>query len=543
MCGIHQALWCVAAVLLLANQVRAASEGQADLDAATEARLNAQSPADLERVVKLCEAAFEKGLDDQNKKYATQLLTATLMERATQLTVPIFEQTPPDRRWPQLKQLALKDLDKAVSYDSQLGSAYMLMARLHALPGGDRDRSLEAAGKAIEAFVEDNRERAKALALRGSLSQDEEQRAADFNAAIEADPESMDVLRLRGVYFITQKKFDEALRDLQKVIEKNPEDMTALQAMAEVLASLKKFDEAGTQLNRIVELQPQSPAGYLLRARLNQLRENNEAALTDLDKVIELDAGNVMGRMMRARIYLEQRKLTEAKADVERVLERNAGVVEAILLRSIIFANEGNFAAAITDLKQIARAVPDNVEVQLQLAGLYAADEKPRKALEIYEKVLAAGGDNIDALRGRGDARLSLGQHAEAIADYEAALKLDPENRSLLNNFAWVLATSPKDDLRNAERAKQLATKACELTEYKMPHILSTLAAAYAEAGDFETARKWSAKAVELGEGEMKQQLGEELESYKQEKPWRELKQVEEQPEPPPPSEEDLFID
>jgi tetratricopeptide (TPR) repeat protein len=259
--------------------------------------------------------------------------------------------------------------------------------------------------------------------------------------------------------------------------------------------------------------------------------------------VIELDAGNVMARMMRARIYLTQRKTDEAKADVERVLERNAGVVEAILLRSMIYANEGNFAAAITDMKQIARAAPDNQPVKLQLAGLYAADERPRKAIEIYEEVLAAEGDNFDALRGRGDALLSLGEHAAAIADYDAALKLDAENRSLLNNFAWVLATSPEDNLRDAERAKKLATKACELTEYKMPHILSTLAAAYAEAGDFENARKWSAKACELGEGEMKEQLRQELESYRQEKPWRELKQVEEEEEPAPPSEEDLFID
>jgi tetratricopeptide (TPR) repeat protein len=543
MCGIRQVLWFVAAALLLAQQVRAAGEGQADLDAATEARLTARSPADLERVVKLCEDALQKGLDDQNKTYATQLLTATLMERATQLTMPVFEQKPPDRRWPQFKQLALKDLEKAVSYDDQIGAAYMLMARLHALPGGDRDRALEAAGKAIELFADDNRERAQALALRGSLTQDEEQRTADFNAAIEADPDSVEALRLRGIFYITQKKFDEALRDLKQVIEKNPEDLTAMQAVAEVLASLKKYDEAEAQLNHIIELQPQSPGGYLLRARLNQLRENTEATLADLDKIVELDAGNVMARMMRARIYLEQRKTDEAKADVERVLERNSGVVEAILLRSMIFANEGNFAAAITDMKTIARAAPDNLPVKLQLAGLYAADEKPHKAIEIYNEVLAAEADNADALRGRGDAQLSLGNHVEAIADYEAALKLDPENRSLLNNFAWVLATSPTDGLRNAERAKQLAIKACELTEYKMPHILSTLAAAYAEAGDFETARKWSAKACELGEGEMKQQLGEELESYKQEKPWRELKQVKEEAEPAPPSEEDLFID
>jgi hypothetical protein len=92
-----------------------------------------------------------------------------------------------------------------------------------------------------------------------------------------------------------------------------------------------------------------------------------------------------------------------------------------------------------------------------------------------------------------------------------------------LNNLAWVLATSPVDQLRDGKRAIELATKACKLTDYKKPHILSTLAAAYAETGDFETAKKWSQKAVELGEGEEKEALEKELESYRAGKPVREL--------------------
>jgi hypothetical protein len=105
-----------------------------------------------------------------------------------------------------------------------------------------------------------------------------------------------------------------------------------------------------------------------------------------------------------------------------------------------------------------------------------------------------------------------------------------------LNNLAWVLATSPQDDVRDAKRSVELGTKACEITKYEKPHIISTLAAGYAESGDFDMAIKWSTKAVELGREKLKdqiEQLEKELESYKEKKPWREMQQIEDKPDPP----------
>jgi len=160
----------------------------------------------------------------------------------------------------------------------------------------------------------------------------------------------------------------------------------------------------------------------------------------------------------------------------------------------------------------------------LQLGTIQTAQKKSAEAIQTYSAVLAEAPDEWHALLGRGDAYLNVGRHAEAIADYERTLKLQPKNPDLLNNFAWVLATSPDAKLRDGRRAIRLATEACEATEYRLPHILSTLAAAYAETGDFDAAVKWSSKAVELG-GKDKtygDSLRKELESYKAKKPLRE---------------------
>jgi Tfp pilus assembly protein PilF len=131
--------------------------------------------------------------------------------------------------------------------------------------------------------------------------------------------------------------------------------------------------------------------------------------------------------------------------------------------------------------------------------------------------------------RGRGDAAISVGAHPAAIADLEKAMELQPDNDTVLNNLAWLLATSPDDSIRDGKRAIGIAEKACELTEWKQPHIISTLAAAHAEAGDFDEARKYSRQAVEGSDeaSEVRNQLKKELESYEAGKPWRERQSME----------------
>jgi tetratricopeptide (TPR) repeat protein len=131
---------------------------------------------------------------------------------------------------------------------------------------------------------------------------------------------------------------------------------------------------------------------------------------------------------------------------------------------------------------------------------------------------------------------LGMGKHAEAVADYNKAVKLDPDDSGMLNNLAWVLATSPDDKLRDGKRAIELATKACELTDYKAAHILSTLAAACAETGDFATAIKWSKKSIELGkdsdDASIREALAKELKNYEAKKPTRERLEEGLAPEP-----------
>jgi tetratricopeptide (TPR) repeat protein len=327
------------------------------------------------------------------------------------------------------------------------------------------------------------------------------------------------------MYLRSKKKYEDTLSAIDKMISDSPEDANALILQGEVLREMGKPDDALKSFDAATKLAPQAPGPYQHRGEIYREKEDYTKAIQEFTKVIELQPGDVLPLIHRGEAYLHESKLEEALADVDAVLEKQQ-VIAAHRLRGEILAQLNRLDEAIAEMEQLTKAVPNQPELKIQLAMYYLIDKQPRKAISEYDDVLLLNPDHFLALRSRADAYLNIGKHTEAIADFEKALKVEPDDTAILNNLAWVLATSPEEKLRDGKRAVELATKACELTEYKLPHILSTLAAAFAESGNFDTAIKWSQKAVDMDDPENGEQLAKELASYQKKQPWREKQDV-----------------
>jgi tetratricopeptide (TPR) repeat protein len=91
--------------------------------------------------------------------------------------------------------------------------------------------------------------------------------------------------------------------------------------------------------------------------------------------------------------------------------------------------------------------------------------------------------------------------------------------------IAWLLATSDDANVADPTQAINFAQKACELTNYKMPQVLDTLAAAYAAAGEFGKAVEAAEKALQLAEASndatLIRKINKRLDLYKQNRPYR----------------------
>jgi tetratricopeptide (TPR) repeat protein len=518
-------LFLLAVLLWSVDPARAANEGQDDLDHATQAKLNARTRTDLGEVIRLAESALKKGLDEGNTQFAKELLASTCIQRGTNYAGEILR-LPPDPNWREIRRVALEDLERGLAIDANQSQALLLVAQLNLLPGGDVKRAHKALDEAVDHSGDQPQVQAKALMVRAGFAENPDHKLKDLDRAVQVGSQDSSPLRARGNFYLNQKKYDKALADFDAAAKLDPENAAVWESKGVTLIDLKRYDDALAALKKAHELEPKEPTPLLQMARAHGLKTDYKAALDDLNEAGQLDPNNLAVLLLRSTVYEEMNEKEKALADVDRALKLAPGLTEAVRLRAVILAGSGKFEEAATELERLHREAPADEDVALQLALFYNAAKKPRKAVQMFDKILAEKPRDANALRGRADALLSMGKQAEAIADYEKVLALDPKDAEVLNNFAWVLATSPEEKLRNGKRALDLATRAAELTSYQQAHILSTLASAYAELGNFESARKWSQKSVEVGKESLKEELQKELKSYQANKPWREIQQI-----------------
>jgi protein O-mannosyl-transferase len=185
---------------------------------------------------------------------------------------------------------------------------------------------------------------------------------------------------------------------------------------------------------------------------------------------------------------------------------------------------KGDFDGAAAHYAEACRLRPEDVEARQKLALALLSGGKLSDAAAQFQEVLRlrpnAGTEHSLAL-----ALDAQGQVEAALPHYREAVRLSPETPLYLNDLAWVLATSPKAELRDGAQAVRLAEEACKLSGGKEARCFGTLDAAYAEAGRFDDAVATATKARELalaaGQPELAQAAEARLVLYRARKPYR----------------------
>jgi tetratricopeptide (TPR) repeat protein len=169
----------------------------------------------------------------------------------------------------------------------------------------------------------------------------------------------------------------------------------------------------------------------------------------------------------KASDQLKNGDISGAKQNVDAALRIDPKLWPALFVRAQIYRSEGKYELAIQDCNEALRQYPGCVEASLLRASV----------------------------------KVRLGKYAEALKEFNYLISLHPRPVTLaraLSDRAWFQATCPNASFRNGRQAVKDAKAACSIMQWKDEDMIDTLAAAYAETGDFASATRYAAQALTI---------------------------------------------
>ena len=209
--------------------------------------------------------------------------------------------------------------------------------------------------------------------------------------------------------------------------------------------------------------------------------------------------------------YSSQLQGTRATVVPQQALK---GIEATIRRRLSLLLEQQNNRDAIAYYEKLIQQNPDDAKSRLKLAPLYRAVGQASSAADQYRAVAALEPRDVADHVQIATALMQLGRIPETIEHYKEALRREPEHIMAANSLAWIYATHPDAQIRDGKQALFLATQACKMTENDQPVLLVTLAAAFAEVGQFDPAIETAQSAMEIAKRADKLALARELEGY-----------------------------
>ena len=258
--------------------------------------------------------------------------------------------------------------------------------------------------------------------------------------------------------------FADAVKFYSNKILNDADDVEAYIRRGLIWNEKKDWDHAIADYDAAIRLDPNSATAYLNRGNSRYKAKDCDHAIADYDAAIRLDPNSAAAHLNRGDCWYNKKDWDHAIADYDAAIRLAPNSAYAYLYRGVAWYNKKDWDHAIADYDAVIRLDPNSTPAYL----------------------------------GRGHAWYVKRNWDHAIADYDAAIRLDPNSVAAYDACAWLLATSPTDEVRDGKRAIQYATKACELSSWKEPEYLDSLAAAHAEVGDYPRAVQRQEEALRL---------------------------------------------
>src|SRR3984893_9333447 len=206
----------------------------------------------------------------------------------------------------------------------------------------------------------------------------------------------------RSVLVVSRSKLDAAAADAEAALQLNPQSVPALLARGYARQRIGNFDSALADMNRAVELDPKNPFAFAARGNLKNDQKAWAEALADLNQAIALRQDFALAYVARARAYVETAQLDQALSDLNTAISINSNAQNAFFWRGQVYRRKGDMDRAIDDFSRAIVQNPQSNRASYFARGqVFSAKGDYARAIADFDKVLSIAPDDKSAQQQR----------------------------------------------------------------------------------------------------------------------------------------------
>jgi tetratricopeptide (TPR) repeat protein len=335
--------------------------------------------------------------------------------------------------------------------------------------------------------------------LHNSLQQ-YDQAAGALREMLELDPGNVELKRTLAQNYVRAKQYDSALTVYKELREVQPDNIDYLSEMASVYLMKKEYAEAAHLFEVVlaqdtVSLESKLRIGEVYFGQLENDSTLVPVARSIFERIRDAHPDDWRSYWFLGAIGAVSRNDSLSIPNFRKVTELAGWNADGWVYLSSVFLEQNNFSEVVTILESALKVVPDDYRVNFFLGVAYSRLGRNDDAARVLERAHELNADDIGVMSQLALVYDNLQRHEESDRLYEEALKKDPENHLLLNNYSYSLS----ERRLQLNRALEMSRKAVE-AQPKNSSYLDTLGWIYFQLGEYREAEKHIARAIAEGD-------------------------------------------
>lgn len=278
-----------------------------------------------------------------------------------------------------------------------------------------------------------------ALASVHEARQDGQRAAAVYRRYLQAvNPNSKEVRQHLVRLFLHDKRYKEALAELEQILTQDPDDLDAQLRVGLVYGETKEYAKAIAQLNRVLTARPGELRVRDYLGMIYEEQKEYEKAIQAYQENLRIQPTYADGHMHMGFLLYKLKRYPEAIGHLTQVLKLEGRHADAYLLLGLTYLQTEDYTKATETFEAGVRENPDNPDLHFNLGTAYDKQNRFDDLVRAMEAALRIDPKHADALNYLGYTYAERGVRIEeAVSLTQRAVALKPNNGYYVDSLGW----------------------------------------------------------------------------------------------------------